>query len=227
MTDIPQHPSSTNGSGPSAAPTPTTVRLEPYTENIVVPTPWYKQMFGGPVYRTQTVWKLTFLSLLVVGVIVGQSIVQSPSTIVTQAAVGTAKVSLFPQNTEMTLDKQFQLWITVDKPLKEATVVLQFDPLMMQLTRDFAMTPEKGYTITVSPVAGSNQNGKIEVKVTPDAGASPISDGTVQLASFFFTSVKGKSGSTAISVNEGQTKILNQDRIEFSVSAMNASVTLK
>jgi hypothetical protein len=223
MTDIPQHPSSTQKTGMPS----TTVRLEPVTENVIVPTPWYKQVFSGPVYRTQTVWKLTFLSLLVIGVIVGQSMVRSPSTIVTQAAVGVAKVSLFPQNTDMTTDKQFQLWFTVDKPVKDATVVVRFNPESIQLSKHVTLSPEKGYSVVVTPAASANQTGTIEVKLIPESGASFISEGTSQLASLFFSSMKGKTGVTQITIDEGATKILNPDNVQFSVTAMNASVTLK
>jgi hypothetical protein len=227
MTDIPQYPSGTNCANPVSASTQTTVRLEPHTENIIVPTPWYKQLFGGPVYRTQTVWKLTFLALLIVGVIVGQSLVQSPSTIVTKAAVGVAKVSLFPNDTVMIADKQFQLWFTIDKPMKEATIVVKFNPHMIQLSDHLILLPEKNYTVIVSPKTVSNQTGQIEIKLLPDSGAEPISEGTSQVASLFFTAVKDKSGLTEIAIDEEITKILTPDLIQFSISAMNASVTLK
>ncbi len=228
MDDIAQHPSnpvpaqqSTAGSGSP------TVQLVPVTETFIVPAPWYRRMFG-PVTRTETVWKLTFLSLLAVGVIVGQSMLQTPTNTSTQAAVGKAKVTLFPQNTQMPPDKPFQIWITADNPIKEGTVVVSFDPAVLQLTKDIVLVGKQGYQLSFTPMAKANETGTVEIKLIPQAEAAPIAAGTMQLGSLFFTAVKKNvATSTTVSINDTQTRIVDKGSIPFTLSTTNVMVTLK
>ncbi len=224
MDDIAQHPS---GPEPSVGDTSATVRLVPVTETYVVPVPWYKRMFG-PVTRTETVWKLTFLSIMIVGVIVGQSMLQTPTNTVTQAAVGAVRVSLFPQTTEIPPDRPFQLWMTADKPIKKAKIVLSFDPAVLQLSRDITLIEKIGYILSVSQMAQANATGMIEISILPKPGALTLSPGTIQIGSLFLTAKpKNIVASTTISIDEVSTVIENQDSVPFSLSTTNVVVALK
>lgn len=227
MDDIAQHPSGPPSSVGQSQDSSATVRLVPVTETFIVPVPWYRRVFG-PVTRTETVWKLTFLSLLVVGVIVGQSMLQTPTNTLTQAAVGKARVSLFPQNTEIPPDKPFQVWVTADNPVKEATIVVSFDPTVLQLTKDIVLVGKLGYQLSFTPLTKANLTGSVEIVMTPQTGTEPLPAGTVQIGSLYFTSVKKNvDTSTTVSINESQTRIVDQGSVPFSLSTTNVIVTLK
>jgi len=226
MEDIAQHPSGTSSANQTTNNSPT-VQLIPVTETFIVPVPWYKRVFG-PVTRTETVWKLTFLSLMVVGVIVGQSMLQTPTNTVTQAAVGKARVTLFPQNTEMPPDKPFQIWVTADNPVKQATIVVTFDPSALQLTKDIVLVGKQGYQLSYTPMVKANQSGSVEIAMTPQTGSAPIPSGTIQIGSLFLTSVKkNMATSTTVSINDNLSQILDEGSIPFSLSTTNVMVTLK
>jgi hypothetical protein len=226
MDDIAQHPSGAPSVNQNLNNSPT-VQLVPVTETFIVPAPWYKRVFG-PVTRTETVWKLTFLSLLFVGVIVGQSMLQTPTNTTTQAAVGKARVTLFPQNTEMPPDKPFQIWVTSDSPVKEATIVISFDPAVLQLTKDIVLVGKQGYQLSFTPMSKANQSGAVQISMKPQTGTEPLPGGTIQIGSLFFTSVKKNvATSTTVSINDTQTQIIDKGSIHFSLSTTNVMVSLK
>lgn len=226
MDDIAQHPSGPPSSTQNSNNSPT-VQLVPVTETFIVPVPWYKRVFG-PVTRTETVWKLTFLSLLFVGVIVGQEMLKTPSNTITQAASGKARVTLFPQNTEMPPDKPFQIWVTADNPIKNATIVVSFDPAVLQLTKDIVLIGKQGYQLSFTPMAKANLSGSLEIALTPQTGSAPIPAGTIQIGSLFFTSVKKNiPTTTTVSVNDNLSQILDEGSIPFSLSTTNVMITLK
>lgn len=226
MDDIAQHPSGAPSVNQNSNNSPT-VQLVPVTETFIVPAPWYKRVFG-PITRTETVWKLTFLSLLFVGVIVGQSMLQTPTNTTTQAAAGKARVTLFPQNTEMPPDKPFQIWVTSDGPVKEATIVVSFDPAVLQLTKDIVLVGKQGYQLSFTPMSKANQSGTVQISMKPQAGTEPLPGGTIQIGSLFFTAVKKNvATSTTVSINDTQTQIIDQGSIPFSLSTTNVMVTLK
>jgi hypothetical protein len=227
MDDIAQHPSGPPSSVGQAQDPSATVRLVPVTETFIVPAPWYKRVFG-PVTRTETVWKLTFLSLMVVGVIVGQSMLNTPTNTVTQATVGKARVTLFPQSTQIPPEKPFQLWVTTDSTVKDAKLVLTFDATALKLNKDVVLIGKPGYQLSVTPQSLANKTGRIEILITPQEGASPIPAGTIQIGSLFFSSLKNAAvSSTTVSIHETDTTISDTGSIPFSLSTTNVTVTLK
>lgn len=209
----------------STSPTSPTVRLEPVTESVVVPQPWYRRIFG-PVTRTDTVWKLSVVALMIVGVFIGNSM-RNPQVTVTKAATGNAKISVYPLDTVLSAEKSFQLWVTIDQPVSDANIVLSFDPRALQLTREVTPSVNPKYGVESTTFTSANKTGVLGFHVKPNPPGSPVSAGTIQLATFYFNKLKGTaSTSTSIAVNTAQTSVLNQDLIPFTVTPADATITL-
>lgn len=203
-----------------------TVRLEPVTESVIVPQPWYRRIFG-PITRTETVWKLSVVAILVVGVLVGYKI-QTPTNTLTQAAVGKARVSIYPLETKIPPERSFQLWMTTDQPVSKADVTVTFDPASIQLSRE--VTPQIIPTANVSFTTWTeaNKTGVLVFHIVPKVAATPLEQGTKQFGTFFFNTTKGTTSTTAnIMISEEKTTVMNQDSVPFSLSTTNASVGLK
>ncbi len=227
MGDIAQHPSNPTVTEQIGSQSSATVKLVPVTETIIVPAPWYKRVFG-PVTRTETVWKLTFLSLVVIGILIGQSMVNKPTKLQTQAAVGKAKILLFPQSAEMPPEKPFQLWVSADMPIKKSTIVLVFNPDILQLYKDVTLIGQSGYQLTVTRAVDANKTGIVQFDIAPQNPDSIIPEGTFQLGSFTLTpKAKVSSTSTTITVNEIDTNLENQDSIPFAITTSEVQVHIK
>jgi hypothetical protein len=224
----PMHTSSNVGPVEKNSDQPTTVRLEPVsTDTIIVPTPWYKRMLGGPVVRTQTVWKLTFLSFLLVGVIVGQSMTQAPTNIETQASVNRATISLLPGQVTMPPDKLVQLWISSEAPVKEGTVVVKFDPSIVKLKGSIQVFPKPGYSIVTTATNEANTTGIVRIGISPqEAGIPAMSDRSVHVATFSFSSVSTVDAQSTIAVSLTDSRLVSQDTTLFSLVESPASVSV-
>ncbi len=203
-----------------------TVRLEPVPESIIVPQPWYRRIFGQ-VIRTDTVWKLSIVALMIVGVFIGKAM-QTPQTTVTHAAVGKARISIYPLESQLPPEKSFQLWMTTDQPVSSADVTLSFDPKAIQLSRKITPNATASIDVTCTSWTKANQTGIVEFHVKPKTKTKPLTTGTMQLGTFYFTTTKGTTSTSAtIMISEDKTVVVNQDSIPFTLNTTNASVTLK
>lgn len=222
MSDV-QQPPNNNPADPTNGPT---VRLEPITESFVVPQPWYRRIFG-PVMRTETVWKLSVVAILVVGVAIGYKI-QSPTVTTTQAAVGKARVSIYPLETRIPPERSFQLWMTSDQPVSTGDITVTFDPKAIQLSREVTSQVIPPVNITFTSWTEANKTGVLEFHIKSKDPATPLEQGTKQFGTFFFNTTKGTTLTTAnIMISEEKTTIVNQDAVPFAISTTNASVGLK
>jgi hypothetical protein len=203
-----------------------TVRLEPVSESVIVPQPWYRKIFG-PVMRTQTVWRLSVVAVLVVGVLIGREM-QKPQTTVTQASVGKARVSLYPPESQIPPEKAFQLWMTTDQPVSSADITLTFDPKAMLLTREVTPAVIASGDLSFTTRVQANTTGVLEFHIKAKTITSPVGQGTMQLGTLYFNTTKDPSVVTAnISINENKTVIINSDSVPFALSTTNATVILK
>ena len=214
-----------NNPANSTSPTNPTVRLEPISESVIVPQPWYRRIFG-PVTRTDTVWKLSVVALWIVGVFIGNSM-KNPQTTVTKAAAGNAKVSIYPHESKLPLEKSFQLWITTDQPVSSADITLTFDPKAIQISREVIPGVNTSYSVQFTSWTQANKTGALEFHVKPGTTNNPIAPGTMQFGTFYFNKTKGTSSTfTTIAVNTEKTTVANQDSIPFTVSTTDTSITL-
>lgn len=224
MSDV-QQPPNNDPSDPTNASSPT-IRLEPVTESIVVPQPWFRRIFGQ-ITRTETLWKLSVVALMIVGVFIGQSM-QAPQTTITHAAVGKARISIYPLESKLPPDKSFQLWMTTDQTVSSANVTFSFDPKAIQLSREITPNAIDSTDLTFTSWKKANQSGLVEFKVNPKTKTEPLAIGTFQLGTFYFTTTKGTTSTTAtIMISKDKTLIVNQDSIPFTLNTTNATVTLK
>jgi hypothetical protein len=207
-------------------PANTTVRLEPITENIIVPQPWYRRIFGT-VFRTETKWRLTVLTVLVIGVYIGWAI-KTPQRTVTQANVGKAHVSIFPIKTEIPPEKSFQLWVKTDQVVTSADIVITFDPKVIQISREIIPMVIPNGDMTYTPVEQANTTGLLRFHLTAKTATVPIQPVSIQLGTIYFNPVKGTMSETAIiTVHQDETIFMNQNAIPFEISSTNSTVSIK
>jgi hypothetical protein len=85
-----------------------------------------------------------------------------------------------------------------------------------------------GADITITNWTEANTTGVLEFHVAPKDKAGPIAQGTKQFATFFFTTTKGTTLTSAnIMVSEEKTTVVSQDAIPFALTTTNASVSLQ
>jgi len=212
-----------NISGGSLKPT---AILEPISESVSIRVPWYKRLFVSGV-RTETVWRLSFVMLFIVGILVGLAFQQRQVT-TTHAGTNHARVSLLPISTHLPPDTFVQLWVTTDAPLTAGQFEVAFDPAKVTVVDVTTPADFKfANAITVTPAGTVNKNGKLTIifAVTPTKTMSGP-NGTFQLTNITLRAKsKTSNDSTEIRLVPQDTKLFH-DAVPFSISALSNTILL-
>ena len=203
-----------------------TAILEPITKSISVQVPWYKRLFVSGL-RTETIWRLSFVVILVVGFFIGRAM-QRPQTIAIRAGNNNARVSLVPLQTHLPPDAFVQLWATTDSTLTMGQFDVRFDPKKVTIVDAKApATSVLAGRITITPPLQANTNGKLMIVFSQDL-KSVVSapNGTFQLANITFR-IKSKTpnDSTEVNLISQNTKLFHE-ATPFVISAISNTALL-
>jgi len=203
-----------------------TVRLDPTSYPVSVPGPWYRKLFGGDT-RNETKWTLTFLTLFVIGLFIANA-VQRPQTTTTKAGMNKATISIYPVKAFMPPQYTYQVWVTADSKVQNASFVISFDPSVVALTQNATLGTNPTYTATASKYTDANKSGKLTITLVPVAINNPVlTEGTYHVATLTMKpSAKAKGKSTTI-MPSPLTVITSMSSQQFTITQTGADITVK
>lgn len=209
---------------------PTTDILpEKHTHDALIvpatPEPWYKKAWRS-VKNPKVAPYIGIGVFLVIGLVLRYATLR-PQQVTTRAVVHQAKVSLLPATLSLPPNGTLQLWATTDSPLAFFSVQMTFDPAVVKLTAEPALTTSAwGRVIKQTTMAAANTTGKIDLVIGLDpkpTGATP--SGTFQLATLQFGANTTASNATATaSFTSAVTQLVAVDTTVFTVTTVGSSM---
>jgi len=209
MSSDKEQQSQANSSGtPNVSLSPTLI-LEPVSMTVPEYVPWYKRILGGNT-RTQTVWKLSFIMMLLITALVIMKIHQ-PQTIVTKADVSHALVTLFPSTVNLPPDAFIQLWVTTDVALTRGQFEISFDPTKISITDARLPNGSPLGDVTVTTTERANAVGKMFIVFSPSATHIVSPKRTFELINITFHSkFPATNASTKVNLVSDGTKLYHE-----------------
>jgi len=203
-----------------------TAILEPIQKSVSVQVPWYKRLFVNSI-RTETIWRLSFVALLIVGFFIGRAM-QQPQTTSTHAGNIYARISLVPLQTHLPPDTFVQVWATTDSTLTKGQFDIRFDQTKVTIVD--AVPPKASAFaegITITPVSQANTNGKLMIVFSQTPGTTMNNpNGTFQLANITFRNKSTTlNDSTGVNLDPQNTKLFH-DATPFVISALSNTTLL-
>jgi hypothetical protein len=203
-----------------------TVILEPTTITVPERVPWYRRFIGGGGARTQNVWKLSFVMMILLAALVTLRGAQ-PQTLVTKAGLNRASVSLKPIQAKLPPDSYIQLWISSEATVTRGDILISFDPKLVTLADYQAPNQsELAKALTLTPKAQANSTGLLMVQLDTTKQKIAAPNGTFQLLNMTFRRAAGATGTTDITIMKDSLRLFH-DESPFTISGIsNSSVTL-
>jgi hypothetical protein len=217
----PQSQNSPSAETPGASGSPTVV-LEPTTVTVPDHAPWYKRMFGGG-NRTKNVWRLSFVAIVLIGVVAALRGFQQPTQTTTNAGLSKARIALLPEDVHMTQDGAVQLWITSEATVTKAEFRVSFDPSKVSLSSVRAPNGSAVVSsISINNLDEANKNGVLIVTLGPltDPAAAPT--GTFNLVNISFRRNTAAQGTTIVQLQTSDTMLYHDDA-PFVITGATAS----
>ncbi|OGG11880.1 hypothetical protein A2Z00_00315 [Candidatus Gottesmanbacteria bacterium RBG_13_45_10] len=226
MDDHNQPPSSTDSQHTEPGSQPPTVILEQIPETVIVPTPWYKRLIDSGV-RTQFVWKLSFVMMLVVGFVIAQQI-QKPQNIVTKAGNSRANIMIVPSESRTKPMVLLQLWVNAESSVDQGQIRIDFDKTKMKLVSiSTSKNPALAPALTFSSTSQANLTGTINVglAITPSSGITAPSQ-TFQLIDMNFQPITTSPNlTTYVTVNAQGSKLFHGET-PFTITNFKGSTVI-
>ena len=189
------------------------------------PDPWYQKVVGF-VKNSKVAPYLGVGLFLVIGIVVTVATLH-PQQVITRAVVHQAKVSILPAQLSVPPNGTLQLWATTDSPLAFFAVQLTYDPAVVKLTAEVALTTSAwGRVVKQTPMATANTTGKIDVVI--GLNPAPIlatPSGTFQLATLQFgANATASNATTPVSFAVGSTQLVAVDTTVFNVTTVGSAI---
>jgi hypothetical protein len=198
-----------------------TAILEPVSEIVVVPSPWYKRIFGKGIKRENS-WRLSIVLMLVVWLVVAWH-VQQAQVYRTRAGTPRARITLLPKEAYASPDASVQLWVSADTTVTSAVFEIPFDNTHVQLVDISTPTssPLSSY-ISTPTVTETNRIGIIHIALAIPSSISPPL-GTFQLINLTLHSLSLKQSQTLLSVDLSGTELLHE-KTPFTITDAQRSI---
>jgi hypothetical protein len=196
------------------------VILEPTSVSVPIPgVPWYKRLLGQGS-RSQTVWKLSFISVLLIMILVSLN-AQQPQTIETRAGAIRARVLVLPASVILPPDAAIQLWVTTDVPLTRGELVVSFDSSKLEI-QDVKLPKGSPYTkaVTITPLRTANETGKIHVVIPSSVGIVTPPTGTFEMFDMTFRSKSGQPNIITEVSLDPDTSTLYNNKTPFIITGV-------
>lgn len=127
-------------------------------EHLVVPSATKLPEWLFPL---KLIFRKIFLALMfILTILIAQGLTQKLS-FSSQAATGTAHITIKPSDSSLSNEASYQLWGTMSEPTGFIRVTLTFDPTLLMLTQDPTIITENFTTIQITNTTEANNTGKI------------------------------------------------------------------
>lgn len=184
-----------------------------------------------PVRPKKTSLLLTAV-FLVFGLVSAYFIVKNTLTsqrITSQAAAGTATLSVLPQSVTLPPNATMQVWISADKPVAFVRTSVTFDPSKLALSEDPTLSTDKlSRVILQKSRAEANTNGAYTfvLGLDPNQRTNPPT-GTFQLATLTFTKKTSEPNTTTtVDISAAESSVIDNAAVPLTVTDGSSSVRI-
>jgi len=208
--------------------TPPPVKHIPDTVIVpAVPEPCYRRAIRA-VKNPKVAPYLGIGLFLFIGIVITVATLHPPQ-VTTRAVVHQAKVSVLPATLSLPPNGTLQVWATTDSPLAFLNVELTFDPAVIKLTAEVALsTAAWGRVIRQTTMATANTTGKMTLVIGMDPAlrqASP--SGTFPIATLQFgANTTASNATTTVTITSASSQLVAVDTTVFAVTVLGSAVTV-
>jgi hypothetical protein len=191
------------------------------------PEPWYRKL-GRTIKNPKVAPYIAVGIFLLVGIGVTIATLRPPH-IRTRAVTRQAKVSLLPATLSLPPTGTLQLWATTDSALVFVNVEVTFDPAVVKLASEAALTTSSwGRVIKQTPMATANTTGKIDLVIGLDPTLkSATPSGTFQLATLQFgANTTASNATTSVGFTTASMQLVAADTTVFAVTTAGSTVVV-
>ncbi len=154
--------------------------------------------------------------------------VQYRQSLNSRAGIHQASVSFQLQNWNLPPENPFEVWVNSDSPVSFANVSISFDPSLVKLTHEIALSGRLTRIIKVTTMAEANSTGVVSIilGLDPSMVASPPV-GAFQVASLTFdTKTLNPNITTSVNFNANQMQITASDQSVFQLTTTGLNLML-
>ena len=191
-----------------------------------VPEPWYRRVWKALFKNPKVTPYLGIGLFLVIGIVVTVATLH-PQQVTTRAVVHQAKVSVLPATLSLPPNGALQIWATTDSPLAFVNVEVTFNPAVVKLTQEVALTTSAwGRVIQQTTMATANTTGKLTLVVGLDpTHVQTPPTGTFQLATLSFgANTTASNATTTVTITSASSQLVAVDTTVFAVTTAGSSI---
>jgi outer membrane biosynthesis protein TonB len=191
------------------------------------PEPWYRRMWR--TVKNPKVAPYVGIGLfLVIGIVVTVATLY-PQQVTTRAVAHQATVSILPATLSLPPNGALQVWATTDGPLAFVNVEVTFDPTVVKLSSEAALTTSAwGRVIKQTTMAEANATGKLDLVVGLDpAHVQTPPNGTFQIATLQFgANTTNSNVTTTVAVASAPSQLVVIDTTVFTLTTIGSTITV-
>lgn len=154
--------------------------------------------------------------------------VQYRQSLNSRAGIHQASVAFQLQNWTLPPENPFEVWVNSDSPVSFANVSISFDPTLVNLTHEIALSGRLTRIIKVTTMAEANSTGVISIILGLDpnmVNSPPV--GAFQVANLTFnTKTLNPNIATVVSFDTSRMQLVATDQSTFQLTGTNLNLML-
>lgn len=190
--------------------------------------PWYQKLREWrPTKKTWQVLEIAFLVLVLI-IFLAYGEIRKRQSNVSKAASAPASLFMKPTEAVMPPEARLEIWTDTAKSLGFARVIVKFDPALVKMVQDVAVTGPLTRVVQLTPFAEANASGVMTLVLGLDpAQLAAAPSGTFKLAEIRLTTSSLLTATTTVGFDSANMQLVATDTSVFTISgAASANVSL-
>ena len=154
--------------------------------------------------------------------------VQYRQSLNSRAGIHQASVAFQLQNWNLPPENPFEVWVNSDSPVSFANVSISFDPALVKLTHEIALSGRLTRIVKVTTMAEANSTGVVSIVIGLDpamVNSPPV--GAFQVATLTFdTKTLNPNIATVVSFDTSKMQLVATDQSMFQLAGTNLNLML-
>jgi hypothetical protein len=172
--------------------------------------------------------KYLLLIIPIIAIFLLVKAVQYRQSLNSRAGIHQASVAFQLQNWNLPPENPFEVWINSDSPVSFANISISFNPALVKLTHEIALSGRLAKIIKVTTMSEANSTGVVSIVVGLDptmVNSPPV--GAFQVATLIFNANTQNPNITAmVNFNSSQMQIVASDQSAFQLTIANLNLVL-